>query len=378
MSQSTESLFTTAIREASAASTNPSRWLPCLEAIGAAVKAPGYALFTPQPLPHAGALAIGGTMQGGAQAYFQHWGKQDPWLAAIAGRSFFQTAGEVRFGHEFIADADLVATAYHNDYGRHYGGGRKLVLAVISDGDTLAPTTTLSLSRSFARPAFGTEERTILKRVWPYLRDAVQTQRLLSHAPLLRRMSEASLAAIPHPCLIVRGDGWIEHANPAGEALRRTAKWLTVGGGRMSSAGDLDEGGMRLILKQAVLGLNGQACFVYTDRNGQRRRATLLAAPIAQASQFVASWPLAQALITFNLPDEASDQDWADHVEHLTLRQRAILRLVAAGRDTASIAAELSIHATTVKTHIRNIYAKTGCRSRSELVRLILTGSVRP
>ena len=49
----------------------------------------------------------------------------------------------------------------------------------------------------------------------------------------------------------------------------------------------------------------------------------------------------------------------------LTRRELEILRLVAAGRSNADIAAELVISALTVKNHVSNILAKLGIRNRT-------------
>lgn len=56
----------------------------------------------------------------------------------------------------------------------------------------------------------------------------------------------------------------------------------------------------------------------------------------------------------------------------LTQREREVLRLVALGSDTRRIAAELCISPETVRTHVRNALAKTGARTRAQLVALSL------
>jgi DNA-binding CsgD family transcriptional regulator len=53
----------------------------------------------------------------------------------------------------------------------------------------------------------------------------------------------------------------------------------------------------------------------------------------------------------------------------LTDREVQILSLVAAGETTAAIAARLGIAENTVKSHLTNIYAKTGSRNRVQAAR---------
>jgi DNA-binding NarL/FixJ family response regulator len=52
----------------------------------------------------------------------------------------------------------------------------------------------------------------------------------------------------------------------------------------------------------------------------------------------------------------------------LTDREREVLRLIAAGRSNAEIAAELFLGIETVRTHVRNALAKLGARNRVQAV----------
>ena len=52
----------------------------------------------------------------------------------------------------------------------------------------------------------------------------------------------------------------------------------------------------------------------------------------------------------------------------LTRRETDVLRLIAAGRSNGEIAQRLYITPATVKTHINNLFAKTGVRDRAQAV----------
>jgi len=57
----------------------------------------------------------------------------------------------------------------------------------------------------------------------------------------------------------------------------------------------------------------------------------------------------------------------APPVEHLTEREREVVRLVAQGRSNAEIAQALTISDKTVKTHISNVLSKLGLQDRTQL-----------
>lgn len=58
----------------------------------------------------------------------------------------------------------------------------------------------------------------------------------------------------------------------------------------------------------------------------------------------------------------------------LTSREREIVTLIALGRETAEIAAELHISAETVRSHVRNAMGKLGAHTRAQLVAIALCG----
>lgn len=56
----------------------------------------------------------------------------------------------------------------------------------------------------------------------------------------------------------------------------------------------------------------------------------------------------------------------------LTPREREILHLIALGHVTREICAELHVAPDTVRTHVRNAMAKTGARTRAQLIAIAL------
>ena len=79
--------------------------------------------------------------------------------------------------------------------------------------------------------------------------------------------------------------------------------------------------------------------------------------PAVQARLVAAAGPAPDAVPSRPLPDG------------LTAREAEVLSLVAAGRTNAQIAAALVVSPSTVKTHINNIFAKTGVTDGAQAVR---------
>ena len=62
------------------------------------------------------------------------------------------------------------------------------------------------------------------------------------------------------------------------------------------------------------------------------------------------------------------------YAESLTAQQERIARLVAEGATNREIAERMFLSTRTVDHHLRNVFARLGVRSRTELARLIPAG----
>jgi DNA-binding CsgD family transcriptional regulator len=58
----------------------------------------------------------------------------------------------------------------------------------------------------------------------------------------------------------------------------------------------------------------------------------------------------------------------------LTARERAVVALIATGRETQEIAEALHVSPATVRTHVRNSMSKLGAHTRAQLVALVIAG----
>lgn len=375
MRKDTAALFRQAVVDAGAAATDPSRWEACVAGISEATNAAGTALFRPASAKGAGPVAVQGAMRIGVDSYWGHWVRQDPWNAAIGQKNLFRTAGEVYFGSELLSDAAYRRTAYFDHYSRHYDSGHKLFLKVCDDEDPVAPATHLSLSRSFSQEAFGSEAKSLIKRLWPQLRQAVRAHALLQRIPHVGHLAQAGLDQLPHPCWVLRSDHHVDFANREAESALGTSAWLRVLGGRLVRVGDWDKEALRSAIHGALLGKSHHGLVGYrSGPTAPLERATLRVLPIHASPLYAATWPQAVALLLLELPTLPDDGVWIQaHLApqyRLTPNECRVLELLVAGHSVPQIAGALGVSDVTVRTHLRALREKTGRRTQADLVRL--------
>jgi PAS domain S-box-containing protein len=87
--------------------------------------------------------------------------------------------------------------------------------------------------------------------------------------------------------------------------------------------------------------------------------------------EFVAGRRLAIYVV---VPDDALSPAPAEQRADLPLtnREREVIALIALGRETPQIAAELHVASETVRTHVRSAMSKLGAATRAQLVAIVL------
>ncbi|MEI6776159.1 MAG: response regulator transcription factor [Chloroflexales bacterium] len=118
---------------------------------------------------------------------------------------------------------------------------------------------------------------------------------------------------------------------------------------------------------------NGAAAYVLKEND----TAQLISAVRAVVSgQRYLSPPLSERAIDSYL--RQSHATPLDAFDLLTMREREVLQLVAAGRTSPEIAAHLNISPRTAETHRANLMRKLGLHSQAELVRYAVQRELAP
>ena len=111
------------------------------------------------------------------------------------------------------------------------------------------------------------------------------------------------------------------------------------------------------------------------ERTAVRGDGTRLRVGYAARTGEIGGRKLVILVLTQTEPEHAPARP-SSQLAELTPREREILHLVALGRSSPEIAAELVISPETVRTHVRNAMAKLGARTRAQLVAIALSDRV--
>jgi DNA-binding CsgD family transcriptional regulator len=355
------------------AATDPSKWSGVLRDLMQHCGASKAALFT--PVEHAMERFLWcdvGMDPELLQAYSHHWVKEDAWIEAHAAQHLY-VAGNVHIGSDYLPWPQLERTGFFNDFAAQLGV-KALVSAVLFDEQdvAVAPRTNISLFREPGKPEFAHEDARFLERVQPHLRRALEMYWALAKATALPQFIRQTVDILPTPVLLVRADGFIDFANVAATSLLSSGNILKIKNGRVVAMGGQTDS-WTSALKNAALGVGTMLPLLHVC-GIQIRSGIARLAPVRENPVYVSVWPNVVAIILIELRDKEQGQAVLTLVAHrygLTRTEVAVLQRMAEGQSLSTISAELQIALTTVRTHLRNMFNKTGVRRQTDLVRLL-------
>lgn len=187
------------------------------------------------------------------------------------------------------------------------------------------------------------------------------------------RMVRAALDAVPEAILLLRIDGHVEYANIEADRLLRSVNWLRMHGRNLLGVGDRSTEPLQGAIAKAALGQATVLPFTIATDNGLRA-GILRMVPVTDNPAYATVWPQAIALATITARFRAVEGIVAESLARrfgLTPTEMKVLNAICDGHNPAQIALNFSIGLTTVRTHLKSLFRKTGARRQAELVRLV-------
>jgi DNA-binding CsgD family transcriptional regulator/PAS domain-containing protein len=218
-----------------------------------------------------------------------------------------------------------------------------------------------------------------LRLIGPHLRRAATVSRLLDLAVDATTTFRSAFDAMSCGAVLVDAQLKILHANRVAEEMLHYGDPIRTSAGRLELHRELLPGQLKSAVSaiaagEAVLGRRGIAI---PARRRDETAVALHVMPLERRSSR-AGLPLEAVAAVFIADGSgpiSAPRDAVMLLYGLTPAEARVFELVAAGRSSPEIAAELGIAASTVRTHLLRVFDKTGRHRRTELVRL--AGEIR-
>lgn len=280
----------------------------------------------------------------------------------------------ISYSHRVISDHDLEQSEYYNDYlkpnGLFYTFGMTIDLGLE------APSVISSL-RSKAAGPFGDREGLILSTLMPHLQQALRLNLQLGHLRSKSEGLEIALNAFDVAVFGLNPKGTVVFQNQAALQIAQIGDGLVLAGGKLSAVQSTQNTRLQTLLTQTVDTGNGRACFpggsMLLNCKSTKPPLRLTIVPLATSS-FSPDLGQVMALVF------VSDSSRIPRSRSATLRvlyglsptEAKLTDCLVAGMELKDIAVHLRLSENTARFHLEEVFRKSGVRSQSALIRLIV------
>jgi DNA-binding CsgD family transcriptional regulator len=266
--------------------------------------------------------------------------------------------GSIRnaFHSEWYVPQDLIDTA---------------AVGLMRDAHALA---SISLTRHRAQGPIGLSETDSIRLLAPHLRRAITISRLLDARAVAAATFEAVLDRTSTPILVTDAHLDLLYAGQAARSLLDARDPLILAGGRLGTNSAAATQALALAVAQAAedetqIGRRGLG-IPLRGENGAPFVLHVLPLRGGVLRPGLVNRAAAAIFVSTTRPSPADSGTLAAQLFNLSAGEARIFDLIAEGLTPGGAAERLGIEVSTVRTHLIRIYAKTGVRRQSDLVRL--------
>lgn len=364
-----------AVIAASRAASDATRWTDMLTALCRRFDATAACLHTPRSATPDRALFVDhGLPTHTVPDYVEYWSPRDPWMAGALQKDICVRTGECGIGRE-LCDWDTLDTL---DYFHEFAaptGVKGLLAMIVDDGSrpAAAPFTVIGLYRRPGLEEFSRQDQRVFASVHAPIQLALHAHWALGRGQEAGRASQALLDRIPKPMMVLSGSAEVLHANAEGTALLSREVWAGTRHGRLVRLGQLDAQAVAGSLRQVGQGVLQTHVLWEHGADALNASATARLVPLEESHACRTAWPQAVALLLIDEPQQDHQARRLDRIAAQYRLTEAELRLTGALVDGMTLGAfaehhGVSVH--TVRTHLRNIFDKTGLHRQADLIRL--------
>jgi DNA-binding CsgD family transcriptional regulator len=347
-----------------------SRWPETLGMLAAVMDSPSAGIARQGPAPEQCWNIDHGVSDSFAGDYQAHYHS----VNAVWQRAPATPAGSVHTDSMLIPRSELTRTEFFQDFLRPQGiGGMIAAVALLENGRQTVVTV-----RSHRE--FDDQQIALYRLLTPHLQRAVQINIKLARAEINHAASMELLDRLEQAVLFVDENSTVLFANSAAETLMRAEAGLwrqrgVLQGHVRSETADLHSA----VVRCGQAGLAGGA-FVSLSRPGRHPLAVRVTPAPGELPAWLATRPAAILCVTD--PDHAAKPPPRLLQEQfgLTRAQAALAVEILEGDGIQAAADRLLISRATARTHLAQIFEKTGAHRQAELLRIITAArpSLRP
>jgi DNA-binding CsgD family transcriptional regulator len=271
---------------------------------------------------------------------------------------------------EYVPEESLKQTTYYKEWLKHADGSHFLGVDIRSSVGFVAR---LRIVRAPGGAPFTADERALLERIIPHFRQVIE----IFQRDEIQRCEQAMMAGAVEQfsvgAIILDHTNQIVRQNDLATAILEEGDGISIAGKRISFANPTYETRLRDLMREVEGPNKCAASFCVKRASGRRdlhvtisrvKTPSFMQTGSTPAVALFLSDPERQCMVTGSAVRELLP---------LTPTEAEISASLANGFSVCETATRLGVAETTVRTHLRSIFAKTGVTRQPQLVHLIHT-----
>ncbi|HEU4429253.1 MAG TPA: hypothetical protein VFT98_10910 [Myxococcota bacterium] len=303
--------------------------------------------------------------------YNAHYGERDPWLLRGFARGFYQT-GATGVSEQLVPKSEYVRTEFYADFGERWGIESAISGVIRRDQRSVAMVNVCS--RRLA--PYEAEHIALMRALVPHLQRALQLHTRLTNLEAERSATAEIFDRLALATVLLDETGAVAFVNGAASELLSARDGLGVQRGVLSAASARDAAALGRLTAQAIATTRGEELHaggaLAISRPSGKRPYVALVTPLRSANEYAPHGRAAAAVFVTDPESEATpDETLLRAAFGLTRAESRVAMRIAQGQRFSDVTQELGIGAATGRTHLRNVFAKTGTRTQAQFVRLV-------
>ena len=245
--------------------------------------------------------------------------------------------------------------------------------------DTAGRFTILGLHRHRGATQFDDRELQLVQLLSPHVRRAVQLGNLLARESRRADTAEAALDDLSVAAYLLDGDDRVLHANRQGERLLGHGLGVRLRHGQLAARDRQRTSAFASLLEEARRGADGSRpsvprSLLLPERDGVEPNLLAIAMPVpGDRANLRDSWPDARVAVYLgDLADTGLLQpDLLRALYGMTAAEARLAVALARGRELPELAGDWCVSSDTLRSQLKAVFAKTGVRRQTDLVRLL-------
>lgn len=305
--------------------------------------------------------------------YEAYYAAKDPWNPAMIRAPL----GNLFFSHQLTPDRILTRTEFYSDVlkpqGLHYAAGGLFSRV----GDTLY---CVCVQRSRTRGPYDVKAG-MLRHIFGHLDRGIRLQRRLEE---LESRESAGLSALDHlstGVILMSGSARVVFMNQAAERAVSAGAGLQVKNTELraenAEADDILQNLISACVDLKKCTKRNLFPFLSIPRKRERTPLTAFVSPVSNRLPLLNERHMdVRAIVFLQDPEQktAATLEAIRVLYQLTPTQALLVEKLIQGVSLEDAAKDLGVSKETSRTHLKNVFKKTGTRRQSELVKLISTG----